>query len=476
MKLLKLINSENDIGQFYNILNSDLVLSPKSKIALNSIITQQEVNPLIITNKNNKVSVQLIAGTITEIELKVGVYTIDDIGIFLNDFNYKLNGLLEAEGKGIGYEYQASIDNNSEKMSILGKQSSNEYYINNWIKNAIYLNVNRRVYRDLDEELLDKSYCIYPTQMCQGASILQAKIYELVDVNIPANKKSFSMGLLKSSEVQDIDDKTNWVLGITAGKTTEPYVIHFNGTDTITTITPSYVGSGSNQNDLIQIQKTLNQYQVVLYNTTYPNGYIIFETDILENDDLENYGFIRLYEDKLSIVLTFLQLTPSPFELETSNLLGSDVEETTDFSIPKQVKGLTYQSIEFDDYQLAKILGYSQKSSGVQLVSNISFVAQKSYEFQEMVDAFQVELMNLKVDSYDCKIQGRNNILAIVPQSFNEKNQIVYQTNTPIFLDLLNANEIRLNQINLRLVKLDGSPLKIRGDSVIVLLIKNENE
>ena len=40
----------------------------------------------------------------------------------------------------------------------------------------------------------------------------------------------------------------------------------------------------------------------------------------------------------------------------------------------------------------------------------------------------------------------------------------------------LNSTDIRLSEINLRLVKLDGSALRIKGNSVMVILIKNETE
>lgn len=478
MKLIKLINSDNQQGQFYNILNSDLIIPAKAKIALSSIITEQELKPLVITNKNNKVFIQLILDNTKEIYLKLGNYTIDNINLFLDDFNFKLNSTLQASGKAIGFEYQVSIDNNSEQFSIIGLQSDFKYYNDSWITNAITLNVNRRVYKDTDEVLLEKSYCIYPEAMCQGASIIQSRIYKLDDTEIGANELSFTLGLLKSSDIQDIDDKTNWLLGITAGKTTDAYVIHYNGSDTITTTTPDYIGVNSNQNDLIQIQKTENKYNIVVYNQSNPNGLILFTTDILENDDLENYGFVRLYQYESAVELTYLQLTPSPFTHNRDNSLASTDLQLIDgyAAVPKQITNETFQSFEFDNYQLAKLLGYSDKSSGLELTKELIFFATSAYNFSEMVDAFQVELMNLKVDSYDCKIQGRNNILAIVPQSFNERNQIVYQMNTPIFLDLLNANEVRLNQINIRLVKLDGTPLQVKGDSVMVILIKNENE
>lgn len=473
MKLIKLVNSENEQGQFYNFLNSELIIEKKSKIALNSIITQQEIQSLIITPTNNKVFVQLVNGIIKTIELKLGEYTLDNIDIFLNDFNYKLNGTLLAFGKAIGYEYKTSIDNINEKFSIQGKQSAFSYNAYNWVKSEnIIFNSNRRVSKSSISELTEAN-AYYPVKNCQGCSIFQVRIYNILIDLIPENQQIFEVGLLNEIE-SSLDDETNQLLKIGFYSITGPYIVNYKGNEIITNAFPRFIGIGNINNDTIQFQKTENKLQIVIYNDQTPQGNIIFTTNILENDNLVNYSYIRLFQDGSKFELNGVQLTPSLFE----NSISSSVVADTDplLSAPKQTTVSTKQLIEFDDYNLAILLGYNKKSSGIIFEKDFVFNAINTYNFNELVDAFQVELMNLKVDSYDCKTQGRNNILAVIPQSFNEKNQIVFEASTPIFLDLLNSTDIRLNEINIRLVKLDGSPLQIKGNSVIVLLIKNQNE
>lgn len=471
MKLIKLVNSENPQGLFYNFLNSELIIQKKSKIALNSIITQQEIQSLIITPNNNKVFVQLISGVVKTIELRIGEYTIDNINIFLNDFNYKLNGTLQASGKAIGYEYKTSIDNTSEKFSIQGKQSAFSYNADSWVKTNILFESNRRVYKT-GIPLEGQAY--FPVRNCQGCSIFQVRLYNILIDLIPENEQVFEVGLVNETE-SSIDDETNQLLKIGFSKTS-PYIVNYRGNEIITNAFPRFVGSGNINNDTIQFQKTQNKLQIVIYNDETPQGNILFTTNILENDNLENYAYIRLFQDGSKLELDGVQLTPSTFD--DNKFIYSSVVSDTDplLTAPKQKTLATKQLIEFDDYNLAKLLGYNEKSSGVQFEKDFVFNAINTYNFNELVDAFQVELMNLKVDSYDCKTQGRNNILAVIPQSFNEKNQIVFEASTPIFLDLLNSTDIRLSEINLRLVKLDGSALRIKGNSVMVILIKNETE
>ena len=87
-----------------------------------------------------------------------------------------------------------------------------------------------------------------------------------------------------------------------------------------------------------------------------------------------------------------------------------------------------------------------------------------------------VELLNLSVDSFDSSISGRRNILSVIPQSYNDKNQIVYTAPFPIWLDLLNQYKVDLRELKLRLLRNDNTPLIIKGLATAVILIKSGDE
>ena len=78
----------------------------------------------------------------------------------------------------------------------------------------------------------------------------------------------------------------------------------------------------------------------------------------------------------------------------------------------------------------------------------------------------------IKLDSYDGLLNQRKNILAVVPKS-NEDGSVIFETNTPIFIDLNNKNELLLRNIRCRVVRPDYSNIEMQGIATLVLLVDN---
>lgn len=106
-------------------------------------------------------------------------------------------------------------------------------------------------------------------------------------------------------------------------------------------------------------------------------------------------------------------------------------------------------------------------------------------------DNFIIESMNIPLDSYDAsaveyganpavpnpitEMAGRRkNILMTIPVNDNTSGLVEYESSTPIFVDLDNANELNLKNINLRILRKDFSPI-VQGDqtAIMTLLIDN---
>ena len=105
-------------------------------------------------------------------------------------------------------------------------------------------------------------------------------------------------------------------------------------------------------------------------------------------------------------------------------------------------------------------------------------------------DNFIVESTNLRLDSYDAsKVQynttqlfnttaelsgRRKNILMTIPTNDNTNGLVEYETNTPIFIDIGNAEKINVKNLNLRVLRKDFSPIKQKpGLAIMTLLIDN---
>ena len=96
---------------------------------------------------------------------------------------------------------------------------------------------------------------------------------------------------------------------------------------------------------------------------------------------------------------------------------------------------------------------------------------------------YLVEMLNMKLDSYDNysdntskSKRGRSNILAVINSNeFNTGNidrVLLYEPNDPIYISLLNANELSLRNIRARLVNLDYSPVRTFGISTLTIHLR----
>ena len=106
-------------------------------------------------------------------------------------------------------------------------------------------------------------------------------------------------------------------------------------------------------------------------------------------------------------------------------------------------------------------------------------------------DNFIVESMNIPLASYDAsaveyggspavpnpmtEMAGRRkNILMTIPVNDNTSGLVEYESSTPIFVDLDNANELNLKNINLRILRKDFTPI-VQGDQTAIMTILIDN-
>ena len=102
-------------------------------------------------------------------------------------------------------------------------------------------------------------------------------------------------------------------------------------------------------------------------------------------------------------------------------------------------------------------------------------------------DNFIVESTSLALDSYDAskveynstqafksntELAGRRkNILMTIPVNDNTGGLVEFQTNTPIFIDIGNAEKINVKNLNLRVLRKDFSPIKQADETAIMTVL-----
>ena len=175
--------------------------------------------------------------------------------------------------------------------------------------------------------------------------------------------------------------------------------------------------------------------------------------------------------------------TPFPENKQKSNIvrkvfnvvLQNIVEEiTTVGAKPEPSRVNTLHNINLGEQEVYEWLGYSVGLQPNQSGRNVSFKGQSRFGANITADAFLVQLLNLKVESYDAHItkQSRQNILSVIPAD-NENNRIVYEPNNLLFIDLDNKFPLKISNIRLRIVRQDYSEVPTRNLSSLTVIINS---
>ena len=103
-------------------------------------------------------------------------------------------------------------------------------------------------------------------------------------------------------------------------------------------------------------------------------------------------------------------------------------------------------------------------------------------------DNFLVVSDSLPLNSYDAstggfskesqKIGKRKNILMTIPVNDNNSGLVEYESNTPIFIDINNANAVNQKNLNFRLLRSDFSPIVASDNerAIMTILIADKSE
>jgi len=110
-----------------------------------------------------------------------------------------------------------------------------------------------------------------------------------------------------------------------------------------------------------------------------------------------------------------------------------------------------------------------------------SFIVESRSLALDSYDASQVSYTGLKLSSYtnrESDKQGRRkNILMTIPVNDNSDGLVEYDANTPIFIDINNANILNQKTLNFEILDKNFNNIKTTADSsIMTILIKGPNE
>ena len=486
MKLIRLV-TEDPSALFDNTFNEDLIVKDNSKLALQSLSIETQNNVLEIDSSNDEISFQVTTGFQNDsVRLAHAQYTRNNYENLFTDIENKLNneiGYLEGaeeNRRAYGLEWKVDLNNDKKvnveyKIGVNGSYEDEFNYDDNKIEFVTAL--TRRVCRPIagqpNNTENDRSI-LFDTFISRGCSFIRCRTHKFENnLTLAPESNGYIVGL-SSTNISELDPTEitdamlSYGIAVTCDATnTRQYYKVINGVYTLLADTPNYNGEGAVDNDFQEVIINFNKIQANIYENGSSSATPLFEEDYTAGTKL--YPFIVFRG--VNVNCNSIRTIPSPFGAVTQS---TDLS-TELFAPPQPRRNPSENFIQFSQ-SLAEFLGFEnprRPQNGYILEVESSYEANDRFNPTDIADAFLIELLNLRCESYDGLKNQRKNILAVIPKS-NEGGELIYETNQPFFIDLSNAKDILLRNIRIRVVKPDYSPVKMLGAGSMVLLLDDK--
>ena len=537
MKLLRL-TTEDKSGIFDSSLDQELVVEPKSQIALGSAALELNDKPLVISQKNNKVTYQVTAGFPHVARLTAGTYNSNNFQVFFNDFEDKLNAglrvLATRAGGGdeisvpseIGKQYKIS-KGAGQRVTIEANQSrAGPLRTDDIMRNTPKRQLNGDVLPqpvvltlspDSTSQLASGSKTAVDNDdysrttanthaITKGCGIHRVRIKTLANVNDAADPQSgsgFTISLHKTSPLNYIDGRDMLLADMTCGikcnsiidaqgNQTGNYKAIVDGKIIEPDPAVSIAASGADtQKDVVSIEVTNGVVRGVVYKQqdgqVAPSVNLVFSVPYDHRTELfGSYSFhggglndAGLYGCRINSV----RWTADPFEEAADDTfdrgaLGTDPHLLAASSPVTQRRAATNHSIAFEHSDVPYWLGFEPPTLPViQGNTPIVFAGTNALKSNLENDCFLLEMLNLPIDSYDFidTKKKRMNLLSVMPFVDN-LGKCIYDPSHLIFLDLNNKDPLRLRDVRCRILRSDYSAVDLTGLSSLVIYIKHSGE
>lgn len=133
MRLIRLQTDDNNCV-FDNSFNTDIIIEPNAKIALQNVAIVKNVVKVAITSQNNTLTYKLNQTNAPEqtVKLELGNYSKDNYTTLFTDMTNKLNKSLNSttHSSNVGQEWRVSLDDG--KASIQQKLSPRLNFKRGW--------------------------------------------------------------------------------------------------------------------------------------------------------------------------------------------------------------------------------------------------------------------------------------------------------------------------------------------------------
>jgi len=531
VKLLRLTTDKSN-ANFDIQFNEDLIIKPKSQIALKNLTMTMDEDVLKIDNTNSKfifstdlnpldssgdrsfsipyADYNLYHSNNTDKEL----LNFDDFIETMNesanaklkcdnndnDFNTeiifsinKLNLFQMESFKSILFDFVPSLADTTEDIDI---DSSNVGRI--------------EVSQNDTSTITQKHKVVFNDKFIKGAGVFRCKIADFTTNGSGIDNNGFEIGLSDTNP-------TGWINNNNMSDEERTFAIKFNrvgsayvykdyGRTEVTSSIPAVRGANAtlSTNDILEIK--LEQGQIVgnvythdganytkhqlFRNTLYGD---LSPTATRPNDlgAFHNLNpYIVMYGNTDDIAICDIQ-----HSLRESEMTNYSQRINPDTTLPKirylaganPIKLNPYARQSYFSIQstaTAKYLGFNSKFiigtaaeyDGIGAFPNSLVVADNVFKPAIYSRNFIIEMQNIPLSSYDSLYNGRKSILATVIDgndiSINGQDVVVYEPSEITYIDIDNMNSLNLRNIKLKVLDKNLNEIKIQGLGVITILIQ----
>jgi hypothetical protein len=292
------------------------------------------------------------------------------------------------------------------------------------------------------------------------------------------------IGIVKNAINMDTNlNNNNLTYGIRAtidiATATRQYYTILDGVATLSAVVPSAVVDGATTNDILAMEIDGDEIKFLVYkqggNGIPENLLGATPNPAYNNEDL--YPFMSFAPRATLASFTDLLWTPSPFAIPNIPLNQQRTSTSTHLKAPPVNPSpveTTENFLKFESSLVSGFLGFEYSRippfGGLDASNIFRVTAQNLFTIGFNVNPYIVQLLNLKVDSYDSYKKQRENILAVIPSNDSAGN-VAYSPPTPFFIDLLNEKSINIRNLKARIVNTDYSDVELEGQAILNILI-----
>jgi hypothetical protein len=529
VKLLRLTTNRED-ANFDIKFNEDIIIKPKSQLALKNLTLTMNEDKLKIDNRNkefvfttNDSNSVFVRG----FNLPYQTRTYAEFQRVLDDLSEYSNKQLQCDDNDNDFNTQIefSVDNNN-KIKIEFFKSILFDFVPNISSTTAFVDFNVtpskiEVSQSNGDTTTQTHKLMFNDTFIKGAGVFRCRIADYLDNSSGNADNGFEIGLSD-------EPPTNFADNASMTNAQRTYMIRFNRigsaytflktrakgdatAEDTSTVNASIGGSATpDTNDILEIR--LDEGDIV--GNVYIHGGVSYAKNEIFRDTL--YGDLTLDAERINGLDAFYDLNPYiifygdnthikikdiQHSLEEKKMMNypqrinqdttlpqiliPDIDEPVNINISKRYTDSYNLTGEFEfDKSMGDYLGFNNirntaSSDGYQQdgsFKNMIFNADNLFKPAIYSRNFIVELQNINLTSYDSLYNGRKSILATVVDgndiTINDTDIVVYEPNEITYIDIDNMNPISLRNIKLKVLDKNLNPIKIQGLGVITLLVK----